>query len=110
MSSERTPKGIPSLSDTSVAVTSASEVKKKNKDHVKQLKKEKKKKMDKRQPSSGGGFFTRWFGGSSGSNNSQQNLAEEVIDARSERKTAKQREQELLQRSERRPGVSGNKK
>ncbi|CAL2032721.1 unnamed protein product, partial [Caenorhabditis brenneri] len=55
------------------------------------------------QQSSGGGFFTRWFGGS-GSNNSQQNLAEDVIDARSERKSAKQREQELLQRSERRSG------
>lgn len=90
---------------TKVAVTSASEVKK-IKDHKKQLKKEKekKKKMDKKQSSSGGGFFTRWFGGS-GSNNSQQNLAEDVIDARSERKTAKQREQELLQRSERRSGV-----
>ncbi|CAI2343854.1 unnamed protein product [Caenorhabditis sp. 36 PRJEB53466] len=99
--------GSPSPPDTStstqVAVTSASEVKK-TKDHKKQLKKEKekKKKMDKKQ-SSGGGFFTRWFGGSS-SNTSQQNLAEEVIDARSERKTAKQREQELLQRSERRSG------
>ena len=60
--------------------------------------------MDRKQASSGGGFFTRWFGGS-GSNTSQQNLSEDVIDARSERKTAKQREQELLQRSERRSGV-----
>ncbi|ULU05416.1 hypothetical protein L3Y34_017827 [Caenorhabditis briggsae] len=92
------------LTSTKVAVSSASEAKK-IKDHKKELKKEKekKKKMDKRQASSGGGFFTRWFGGS-GSNNSQQNLAEDVIDARSERKTAKQREQELLQRSERRSG------
>ncbi|EGT55672.1 hypothetical protein CAEBREN_28921 [Caenorhabditis brenneri] len=92
------------LTSTKVVVSSASEVKK-IKDHKKELKKEKekKKKMDKRQQSSGGGFFTRWFGGS-GSNNSQQNLAEDVIDARSERKSAKQREQELLQRSERRSG------
>ncbi|PIC45390.1 hypothetical protein B9Z55_005425 [Caenorhabditis nigoni] len=92
------------LTSTKVAVSSASEAKK-IKDHKKELKKEKekKKKMDKRQASSGGGFFTRWFGGS-GSNSSQQNLAEDVIDARSERKTAKQREQELLQRSERRSG------
>uniref|UniRef100_A0A1I7T1W5 Lipase_3 domain-containing protein n=1 Tax=Caenorhabditis tropicalis TaxID=1561998 RepID=A0A1I7T1W5_9PELO len=92
------------LTSTIVAVTSAFEAKK-TKDHKKELKKEKekKKKMDKKPQSSGGGFFTRWFGGS-GSNNSQQNLSEDVIDARSERKTAKQREQELLQRSERRSG------
>ncbi|CAB3405338.1 unnamed protein product [Caenorhabditis bovis] len=64
-------------------------------------KKKKKNTMDKQQrQTSGGGFFQRWFGGGAAAppNN-------DVIDARvSERKTAKQREQELLQRAERKPG------